>query len=491
MSLSRFGGMYNAIQYAYGILGSAGPGPLQVGIGVPAGVGTVTLNWGQSALGDGTILIPLNVNAPITIGTGANAETVTPSAVSNNTPTVYQSTTVTATFANAHGIGDNVSSGSIGLQEAINFASSMGGGTVLVNAGWYQMGGTLAIIQAAVLPTNGTVKVLDTTTFITYAQAPSSVSVIAAPSALTSSLIGSLTGVAGSWTAGTLHAVCTYVTADGGETLSSADYSFTTTVSLSVGGSGPAAATGAVGYRVYLSLVGSAVDYLVPVIAANGTVIQCGPIAAFKIGTPFSVAAVTVNTAAVIPVQSNAFGVVKPMPFASSGGQVKTVSGPFAVTGVVTAGTAIEWGKAQLPTAFLNQIGRTLRITLHGYYTPVSTATLIITVAIQSIYGQTTTTVFTVTTPASSGTTAANINGVIDICVAAVGAAGTVECHGTILYGGATATAGLLVAAGDSVQTVSSAIDLTAQDVIVVSINSGAANITQSQLRRMIIEVLE
>src|ERR1019366_9487629 len=154
-------------------------------------------------------------------------------------------------------------------------------------------------------------------------------------------------------------------------------------------------------------------------------------------------------------------------------------AGPFQVTGIVTAGTAIEWGRIPLPAGYLNFVGRTVRLKLSGYYTPVSTATLIISVALQSVYGTTTTTFFTVTTPASSGTTAAVINGEIVIRTAAAGTAGTVWCHGTLLYGGATATAGLLVAAGDSVIAVSSAANLVTQDDLVISINSGAANLTQ------------
>ena len=73
---------------------------------------------------------------------------------------------------------------------------------------------------------------------------------------------------------------------------------------------------------------------------------------------------------------------------------------------------------------------------------------------------------------------------------ATTGTAATVECHGSMLYGGATATAGLLVGAGDSVQTVSSSVDLTKQDFLILQVNSGVANLTTAQLRRLRIEVL-
>ena len=56
--------------------------------------------------------------------------------------------TVTATWTNAHYAGDRVSSGTAGLQEAINFANSKGsGGTVIVDAAWTTQGGTTAILE--------------------------------------------------------------------------------------------------------------------------------------------------------------------------------------------------------------------------------------------------------------------------------------------------------------------------------------------------------
>lgn len=495
--ISAFAGFYSALDYAYGVSPSGGPA-LQVAIGNSAtGVGTITVVTGTTQTSGGNPQTPLSTLAPITIGIGANAETVTPTSVGvpslSGAQPGYLSVTITATFANIHGAQEPVTSGTYGLQEAINVANGNGSGEVRITQAWYNMGGTQAIIAAASLPTNGSVDIVDIANGYTWALGSSSLTLTAAPAAATSALVASQVGVVGTWTAITEHVLFTYVDANGGETLASSDYSFTATVSLAIGGSGPIAATGVVGYRVYIGANATTTCYLVPAIAANGTVIQAGPLACFRIGTPFSVATATVAAATPPLVQSTAFSAVQPIPFASDNmaQSFQTVSGPFTVTGVVTAGTAIEWGKVQLPAAFLNYLNRTVRIKLYGYYTPVSTATLIITVAIQSAYTTTTTTVFTVTTPASSGTTAANINGEIVICTSATGATGTVECHGTLLYGGATATAGLLVAAGDSVITVSGAIDLTKQDVVVVSINSGTANLTQSQLRRMIVEVLQ
>lgn len=64
-------------------------------------------------------IFPFNANAPITVSDGANTETVTPSAASLTSSTC----SLTATFSSAHGAGVKVSSGTGGLQEAINNAS--------------------------------------------------------------------------------------------------------------------------------------------------------------------------------------------------------------------------------------------------------------------------------------------------------------------------------------------------------------------------------
>lgn len=495
--ISAFAARYSALDYHYG--GINGGPALQIGQGNQAvGAGTITLVTGLTETTGGTPLTPLSLLAPITVGIGANAETVTPSAISTATLAGAapgpSAVTVTATFSNLHGPQEPVTSGTYGLQEAINTANGNGGGVVVITSTWYSRGGTAAIVAAASLPSNGTVKIEDVSTIgaNSWANQGNSFTVLAAPSAATSSTVASLTAV-GTWTAAATYVLFTYVNANGGETLASSTYNFTATASVAIGGSGPAAATGAVGYRVYIGANATTQCYLVTVNATNGTVVQCGPIAAFKIGTSFSVATATTSATSLPPlVQSTAFGTSVPVQIASPNmaQAFQTVQGPFAATSTVTAGTAIEWGHVNLPAGFLNQVGRTVRVKLYGYYTPVSTATLIITVALQSVYGTTTTTIFTVTTPASSGTSAANINGEIIIRTATTGTAGTIECHGTLLYGGATGTAGLLVAAGDSVQVVSSAANLVTQDQLVVSINSGTANLTTSQLRILMIETL-
>ena len=157
--VSKFAGQYDAAAFAYGLVGSGAPQALMVNVGNPA-AGTVALQleYGYTVTEDGILFSPLNTNAPVIFGSGANAETLTPSGVSVGTPTIYGSPTVTAAFANTHGQGDTLSSGTYGLQEALNYASLMGGGTVILSPRWATLGGTNAILAAATIPTTVTVQ---------------------------------------------------------------------------------------------------------------------------------------------------------------------------------------------------------------------------------------------------------------------------------------------------------------------------------------------
>ncbi|MGD0630976.1 MAG: hypothetical protein ABR987_16735 [Terracidiphilus sp.] len=156
MALSKFAGQFNTLDYAYGIVSNgASPAYLVVNNGNTAtGAQTVQLQFQYASTPDGVSFNPLNTNAPVTVGVGSNAETITPSSVSNSP--VYGQTSFGATFANLHGQGDLVASGTVGLQEAINAAVAYGGGIVIIDAKWTALGGTQAILDAAIntLPSN-------------------------------------------------------------------------------------------------------------------------------------------------------------------------------------------------------------------------------------------------------------------------------------------------------------------------------------------------
>ena len=139
MALTRFSGEFNAWNYAYGV--NPIIPPFQVIAGSPtSGTYSVTLALGVVSTPDGRAVSPV-AGVPITIGSGSNVETITPSAVSNPTPLVYGTCVITGTFANAHGLGDEVKSGDFGLQEAATAASKLGGGLVVCDRDFFAAAG--------------------------------------------------------------------------------------------------------------------------------------------------------------------------------------------------------------------------------------------------------------------------------------------------------------------------------------------------------------
>lgn len=115
---------------------------------VSAGAGTFIIKGGGYATTPGgRRFFPLATNAPITVDAGtAVAETVTPSAVTQNTGGGQDSFLVTATFTYAHGSGAKITSGTFGLCEARNDIPSTG--TVVLKSGW---GGTSTTITSSTL----------------------------------------------------------------------------------------------------------------------------------------------------------------------------------------------------------------------------------------------------------------------------------------------------------------------------------------------------
>ena len=125
----------------------------------PAGTGSQTFSVANPVvpLGDGRIIMPFATNAPLRVGN----ETVTVSAVGSNCVLSAGAPgycVLTATFSNKHTTADAVSSGTFGLQEALNDAGASGGGAVTVDSTWASAGGTSGMISAATLPSNTAVE---------------------------------------------------------------------------------------------------------------------------------------------------------------------------------------------------------------------------------------------------------------------------------------------------------------------------------------------
>jgi len=121
----------------------------------PSGTGskTFSVKTATAVMPDGRTIMPFNTNAQIVVG----VETVTLTAVGSSCvqgAIPIGACTLTATFSYAHTNADKVSSGTFGLQEALNDASASGGGTVVVDSSWIGLGGTTTILNAATLPTS-------------------------------------------------------------------------------------------------------------------------------------------------------------------------------------------------------------------------------------------------------------------------------------------------------------------------------------------------
>lgn len=509
--ITRFAGQYNALSFNFGGSNTGAPDAIDVLQGNPStGAGTVyvaasfTVDQGANAIN------PFLVNQTVQIGRGAALETITLTAVGTPTlvgsePSAY-AIPISATFSYVHGYGDPVFSATVGLQEAINVAAAAGSGTVIVDEAWYAAGGTLAIILAAIIPVTAniagvclanTIRILDQTTLTFYELRYSTVTPLVAPTIPLITQVASLVGVAGTFTAATYYVNFAYVDAKGGITLASSQYSFTATVSLAIGGSGPVAEVGAVGYLVWTSATST--TYLAPVTQVTGapaiTAITCGGVKCFQIGTPFAVAAPGTSALAIVPVEATAYAsALLPVQSQNMIEPFNAVLPPFVVTGLIS-GTALEMARLDVPAGFLNSIGRTLRLTFNGTFTPVSGATLTFSLELFSVYGHTGTVIMTIgPTAVTSGTAApCNFRLVIEITTAATGATGTLETHCIATYqlvATTVATTGVAATSLDNTNAASGTVDLTKQGTLSLLLLNATQNITTAQVRQPIVEVL-
>lgn len=224
---------------------------------------TITVTPAVVTLLDGRQFTPWSATVPITVDlAGSSSETVTPTSVSCNTSGGGQmggTCSITASFVSTHGSGiANIQSGSFGLNDAAFDAFSSGGGVVQIDPSF---GGTDATMYAAVAFSG--VSFEDTRKgAVQYWNLAPNTTALATPAALTSQAACDTTHtfcsdatVAGSasW-GGTVFGCVTYVDAMGNESLCSTTASFTSVASKAIDIGAPAASTGAVGWKPYLSL---------------------------------------------------------------------------------------------------------------------------------------------------------------------------------------------------------------------------------------------
>ena len=325
---TKFAGERNATGYAYGI--APGVASLQISTGTAAGAGTITLSNGFATNSAGEVFYPLTTNAPIAVGYGATRDVVTPSAVSGCTTLAAYTCTVTATFTYAHGVGEPVMSGTVGLQEAINLQQAAGGGGVDVDTTWSQLGGTSAMLTAAA--PYSAVWINDNRGSATQAYwsvQPSTLSLLAVPAVLSAATIASGTTL-GTWTAADTYFCMTYVDALGGESGCSATYdvTLTTVVAVNVTAAASPASTGAVGWRLYAGATYAAA-YLLPISGGGaGQVTTSGTAVTWVSGNYF-----------MGPNNSASAYIGQTMTINGVAYLVSTVNSPTSITLTATAGT--------------------------------------------------------------------------------------------------------------------------------------------------------
>ena len=428
---SYVGGKFYARRYQYP------PVRINSGGGAAGTSYTINLSSGQVRLQDGRTIVPFSAGGqnilgqpspgapaiPVYVGEGSTKELVTPTAVSgcyNQAP--QSSCAITASFTYAHGQGDVVTSGSGGIQEAINDAAFWGGGIVVVDgASSLDLGGSSTVttaIKAALGLPNVSIED-DRGNAVTYWNlTPTATTVLATPTTLVSTTVAPcpLTGACGtvagsaSW-GSTTYACITYVDIMGQEGPCSASYSFTSTASTAIGFTAPAASAGAVGYKIYLSVSGGsyALAYDIPLLTQAGatagvctltiveTITPACAVTNTSYGQTGSAAVVTgypVVTSQLAPEAGSAssttynpntngrttYGYIAGSHLGIPGVVASYQPFPIATAAQTTVGEVV--GTAYLPPGFMNMVGRQLRVCGFGF----KTSTVADTITSFSVY---------------------------------------------------------------------------------------------------------
>lgn len=503
----RFAGRVSAIDYAYGVNAIGLPGPLVVD-GGPYVVGSqsITVQYGYTTAGDGTVINPLATNAPVIVGGPTNQETVTPTAVSCSTPAVYDSCTFTATFANAHGRGESIISGTYGAQEAIN-SLAKSGGLVVLSPAWASTGGTAATIALLAPLSNVGIEDLRAAPYQYFAATPSTLTTISAPTTLVSGT-ASYSGT-GTWSTSAYFPCITYVDILGGESACSGSFSLTPGgANMALNIVAPAASTGAVGWRAYAGTSAVTSAYLLPITSANCTLTTLEsvmPACAMGASGVFPTLFVTTtslapgalgvtNTNNPVPQSHTTFAyqasATLPVPF-------QTNFGPFG-SGTIASATASDLtplGSFQLPAGYLNQIGRVVRISGKISLTAGASSTLSIQSGMAWVGGVTAGLPLTVCNSISGVVWATHaytdVNFTCTMTVNAVGvtAVGSLQPESTYL--GAYATATVTPIGTDTSAAAIASLGLFAQDTFTISILPLVAADTTVQLVSLHIETLQ
>jgi hypothetical protein len=397
---TSFAGTRNAWAYAYGLNPNT-PGlvvDLPVNPSTAGASTTFTVASASTVAGDGTVFYPLNLWTPVYIVDASGVDgPLTPSAVAGcNSQQGLDTCSVTITPTYSHGKGARLSSGSFGLQEALNLQSAKGGGIVAIDSDW---GGTNAAISLAVVVPNVGIYDNRTVDSTLWQPAATATTIIGVPTTLTAlTALPSATPV-GAYGTGTYHICISYVDIGGQEGACSADFSEAGLATGSFIFSPPAASAGAVGYTAYISLTSGsyALAYKVPLTAAictlttletttpacavtNATYGQTGATAtvtAITLATsPTAINSAVISTSAITHGNTTARTTYQYVP---GTGITGTPSNIWPAATSAAAGTTVPSaiGTVNIAPGFMNQVGRKLRVCGYGTFSGASTATVL------------------------------------------------------------------------------------------------------------------
>jgi len=462
------------------------------------GTQTIQLKQGMVNLTDGRSINPFNVNAPITIDIGANQETVTPTSVSGcgsaAIPGQLPTCAITASFSFLHGPGTFVTSGTFGLQEAINDCASPvqptkcgmvtvagdfnGTDTTLFNSvlsPTFSSGATLPGAIAA------TVTIEDLRSFPPryWAPEPSAVILIAAPAAPT------LGVVTGGLSSGAYKGTEAYVDCRGGISLDSAESAATATTT-GVTFPSPAATAGACGWLPRLSTAGGSGNEILaasPLTSANcplSTLLPTSSIPACAIGATATITAANPSNTAKPSVESNAFVSYTPQPFSGAFPAPFVQNYPFGIfvaTATLNASNADAAQIGPIPAGYFNKLCASWDLCIKGATaTQAAGSLLTVNVNIANEYAQSPVTVSTLAFPTQTQAAAGTFEGCVTLQTSTTGSSGkfwasTPDGPWVNFLNTVPATQ---VVTADASAAASSAVNLTKQ--IYLSVNLQAAN---------------
>ena len=440
---------------------------------VASGVATMNFQPAQCIVNaSNKAIFPFSVLAPVLISDN-NSETVTPTAVVYNASTC----SITANFTYAHGANVQVSSGSGGVQEAIDDSPSNG-------YVWITPDITAVNLAAATITPTVRVFAAGNTD---YGYKVTSITPIVIPTAGTFG-VAAPSGIP----AATYRVAQTCVDPLGGETLISTDSATTVTTTSSNGNitaTVPTCATGSVGWRLYISAAagvsGSEILYNPTAAGCTASSLGIRPSCALTSG---SITSALVTGTALVPAQASAYAMAM-VPQDEDFTPFLRSWPPFTVTGVQTAGSAYTLSQVNFPAGYLNQLGKTIQVCGNYILTPSATGTDVVTVLGGNTYGVSPTTLVTWTSGALTNA-AYEAPFCFTMTIAATGSSGTAEIHGSIKF--ALASTGVQSAVGYTDANTSTVAlgDLTKEVSLYLQSTPGSSNVTQGQMRQFTIQPL-